>query len=159
MNKKIWLEDIFPLISEQLNSGGSASFTIRGTSMLPMLKDGIDSVRIIKPINAPKKYDIVFYRRGDGTFILHRIVGTKDGDYICRGDNQTVDEFPVKNDSIIGIVTEYTKNGKTIKFDSLRQAVYSRFTVNTVLLKKFLRVLVSKARDFKNSFKKESSSK
>lgn len=159
MNRKIWLEDIFPLISEQLNSGGSASFTIRGTSMLPMLKDGIDSVRIIKPIATPKKYDIIFYRRDDGTFILHRIVGIKDGDYICRGDNQTENEFPVKNGSIIGIVAEYTKNGKVIKFDSIRQTVYSRFVVNTVLLKKFLRILISKARKLKNSFTKESSSK
>ncbi len=124
-----------------------------------MLKDGIDSVRIIKPIVLPQKYDIIFYRRDDGTFILHRIVGIKDGDYICRGDNQTVSEFPVKNDSIIGIVTEYTKNGKVIPFDSLRQTVYSRFVVNTVPIKKFLRFLVSKARDLKHSFNKESSTK
>lgn len=158
MNRKIWLEDIFPLISEQLNSGGSASFTIRGTSMRPMLKDGIDSVKIVKPTKPLKKYDIIFYRRDDGTFILHRIVGTKDGDYICRGDNQTESEFPVRSDSVIGIVSEYTKNGKTIDFDSLRQTVYSRFTVNTVLLKKFLRIIISKARKIKNSFKKESSS-
>ena len=62
---------------------------------------------------------------------------------------QTTDYYPV--DSVIGIVSEYTKNGKTIDFDSLRQTVYSRFTVNTVLLKKFLRIIISKARKIKNS--------
>ncbi len=130
---------MFPLINEQLESGGSTSFAIHGTSMKPMMKDRVDSVRIVKPTNPPKKYDIIFYRRSDGQFVLHRIVGVKDGGFICRGDNQTVDEFPVPSESIIGIVTDYTKNGKWQKIDRFSQKCYSRFWVNTVGIRRIKR--------------------
>lgn len=130
---------MFPLISEQLEAGGKASFSIHGTSMKPMMKDRTDSVRITKPLSDPKKYDIIFYRRDDGSFVLHRIVGIKDGSFVCRGDNQTVDEFPVKKENVIGIVCDYTKNGKWRSVDCFSQKVYSRFWVNTVFIRKVKR--------------------
>ncbi|MBR6554317.1 MAG: hypothetical protein IKT91_06890 [Clostridia bacterium] len=35
------------LIREELSSGGSAVINIRGVSMLPLLKEGVTSVRIV----------------------------------------------------------------------------------------------------------------
>lgn len=132
---------MFPIIKEQLDSGGSATFAIHGTSMLPMLKDRKDSVRIIKPKEQPKKYDIIFYRRKDGSFILHRIVKVKKGGYICRGDNQILNEFPVTEDMVIGVVEAYTRNNEWISVNSKRQYFYSRFKVNTILFLRTKRYL------------------
>lgn len=143
MNKRIKLSDLFPLIKEQLEHGGSTSFTIHGTSMQPLLYDQRDSVRLTKPKSDPKKYDIIFYRRDDGNFLLHRIVGIKEEGYVCRGDNQTVDEYPVKKEWVIGIVDSYTKKGKGKKADSFGFRLYSRFWVNTVLIRKVKRKLFS----------------
>ncbi len=159
LNKKIDLEDIFPLITEQLENGGSATFVIHGTSMLPMLKDGLDSVRIVKPKGELKKYDIIFYRRDNGQFVLHRIVGVKDGDYVCRGDNQTESEFPVTPESVIAIVSEFTKDGKTRSVDSFSHRFYSRFIVNTVGIKKYVRKIIAVLRRIKKSVFKGSSSR
>lgn len=122
---------MFPIIEEQLDSGGSASFAIHGTSMLPLLKDRKDSVRIIRPRSTPKKYDIIFYRRKDGSFILHRIVKVEKGGFVCRGDNQTENEFPVTEEMVIGVAEAYTHNGDWISVNSKRQIIYSRLRVNT----------------------------
>ncbi len=136
MNNRLSLNEIFPIIQEQLESGGSAVFTIHGVSMLPMLKDGESKIRIIKPTKKPKKYDIIFYRRANGQFVLHRIVGIRRNGFICRGDNQIENEFPVGKDTVIGILTGYTKNGKWIDFDSFSQFIYSRRVVNTVFYRR-----------------------
>lgn len=146
---------MLPIINEQLDAGGNAVFAIHGTSMKPMMKDRIDSVRIKKPTDAPQKYDIIFYRRDDGHFVLHRIVGVKNGSYICRGDNQIVDEFPVKNENIIGIVTDYTKNGSFKSIDCLSQKIYSRFWVNTVAFRKLKRRIYVIGHKVKNKLKKD----
>ncbi len=136
MNNSLSLEELFTIISEQLDIGGSASFTIHGTSMLPLLTDGKDSVRLIKPLSKLQKYDIVFYRRPDGHFVLHRIVGIKKQGYVCRGDNQITDEYPVCRDWIIGVVSHYTRKGKMVSVKSFGHFIYSRFRVNTAFLRK-----------------------
>lgn len=136
MNREIPIDDLFPIIKEQLDSGGSAVLTISGTSMSPLFIDRKTSVKFIKPSNQPQKYDIIFYRRADGKYILHRIVGKNKDGYICRGDNQFENEFSVSEDSIIGIVTQYN-NGKWIATSSFKHWVYSRFWVNTIFLRKF----------------------
>lgn len=136
MNKAIYLNELFPIISEQLENGGSASFVIHGTSMLPMLKDGEDKVRLIKPKRKPKKYDIIFYRRADGQFVLHRIIGIKKGCFICRGDNQIENEYPITEDMVIAVLCDYTQQGKWISAASFKQFMYARMRVNTVFFRR-----------------------
>lgn len=139
MNKTVTLNDLFPIISEQLNAGGSASFVIHGTSMEPLLHNGKTTVKIIKPRTSPKKYDVIFYRRDDGYFLLHRIIGVKKDGYVCRGDGQTVNEYPVKRDWVIGIMTEYGDSGKLKSIGSLTQRIYAFLRVNTVFALKIKR--------------------
>ena len=134
LNKEIWLAEIFPVIEEQLNGGGSASFNIHGGSMLPLLHDGCDRVRIAKASREPKKYDIIFYRRENGEFVLHRIIGIKDECFVCRGDNQREKEFPVKKEAVIGMVTDYFRGGKWKRIDRLSQRIYARIWVNIPFL-------------------------
>lgn len=134
--KTVTLEEMYPLISEQLSCNGTVTFTIHGISMTPMLRDGTDSVRISKADTPLKKYDIPFYRRADGSFILHRIVKVKDDGYVCRGDHQLVDEYPVTDSMVIGILTAYNKSGKWISVNSWRHRLYSRFWVSTYFFRK-----------------------
>ena len=49
MNKIVQIEDIVPIIEEQLKSGGKVSFTPRGTSMLPLFRDNVDTVILATP--------------------------------------------------------------------------------------------------------------
>ena len=59
MKKAVTLNEVFPLINEQLLAGGSASFITHGISMKPLLRDGCDTVYLEKPKGKIKKYDVV----------------------------------------------------------------------------------------------------
>lgn len=150
LNKKVSLEELEPFISAQLAEGGSVTFTVKGTSMRPMLIGGIDAVTIVKPTEPLKKYDVILYRRANGQYVLHRIIKVKKDGYVCRGDNQTVKEYPVTRDRVVGVLTEYTHKGKAKRADSLGQRVYAFFRVNTALLRNHSKTLYNtlKKRNF-----------
>ena len=108
---KVRLEELLPLIQECLGSGRSFTFSPHGVSMLPMLRQGIDTVTLSPLPEKLRKYDLPLYRRPDGKFVLHRIV--KAGQtYTCIGDHQFVYEKGVEHDWMIAVVTEFTRDGK-----------------------------------------------
>lgn len=140
--KQVSLDEMFPLMKEQLNSGGTVVFKPKGTSMLPLIRQGIDSVVLTKNTDKLKKYDIPLYRRKDNSFILHRIVRVcKDGSYTMCGDNQTVFETGIYDSDIIGVVIGVYRKDKLVLIKSLRFWLYSRLLVPIKRLwrKSFLR--------------------
>ncbi len=100
-----------PLIEESLKNGKPVRFAPRGISMLPMLRQGIDSVTLSPLPEKLKKYDLPLYQRDDGKYILHRIVKVRDT-YTCIGDNQFVLEPGVRHDQMIALVTGFTRGEK-----------------------------------------------
>ena len=60
------LDDLMPLIRERLDAGQRVKFSPRGVSMLPMLRQGIDTVTLSPLPEKLKKYDLPLYRRTDG---------------------------------------------------------------------------------------------
>ncbi len=109
------MADMYPLIAETLERDARVTFTVSGYSMQPMVYHRRDKITLVKPTIPLKKYDVPFYRRENGEFILHRIIKVhKDGSYTCRGDNQWQKEFPVKDNQIIGVVASFNRNGREI---------------------------------------------
>ena len=114
-----------PLIREVLERGKSARILPRGTSMLPMLRQGIDSV-VLSPLpETIRKYDIPLYRREDGKYILHRIIGAGDT-YVCMGDNQFVPEPNVKREQMIALVTGFYRGDTYHSVDEPTYKLYCR---------------------------------
>lgn len=96
--------------------------------MLPMLRQGIDSVSIVSPsVREPKVLDVILYRRANGAFVLHRAV-KKDGEnaFVCSGDNQTLLEYGVSRESIIGVLDGYFKGDEWISADDAAYQKYVR---------------------------------
>ena len=60
--------------------------------MWPFIREGRDLLLIIPAERPLKKYDIPLYRRDNGQYILHRIIGRDESGYIMRGDNRSVKE-------------------------------------------------------------------
>lgn len=129
--KKISLEEIYPVIKETLLSGGTVELPITGTSMFPLLKAGRDTV-IIKTDNAYSIGDIIFYRRDDGHFVLHRIVGTDENGFILCGDNQTQLEKNITDRHIIAKVTQIRRDGKIIKPEDPKYSKYVDFWIKAL---------------------------
>jgi hypothetical protein len=119
------LDDLMPLFREQLDAGKTVKFSPRGISMLPMLRQGIDSV-VLSPVPEKlKKYDLPLYQRDDGKYILHRIVEVGQT-YTCIGDNQFDCETGVRHDQIIAVVTAFTRGQQMHSVNELPYRLYCR---------------------------------
>ena len=120
------MDDLIPIFRERLAAGQCIRFSPRGISMLPMLRQGIDSV-VLSPVPEKlKKYDIPLYQRDDGKYILHRIVKVGET-YTCIGDNQFDYETGVRHDQVIAVVTSFTRGQRLHSVNELPYRLYCRF--------------------------------
>ena len=119
------MEDMMPLIRETLSRGSSVRFSPKGTSMLPMLRQGIDSVVLSPCPQTLKKYDLPLYRRDNGKYVLHRVVGAGTA-YTCMGDNQFTPEPGLRREQMIGLVTGFYRGEK---FHSVEEPGYRLYCV------------------------------
>ena len=119
------MEELMPLMRESLSAGQSFRFSPRGISMLPMLRQGKDSVTLSPVTGKLKKYDIPLYKRDDGAYVLHRITKVEDT-YTCIGDNQYEYEPGIRQDQIIAVVTSFFRGDKKISADALSYRIYTR---------------------------------
>lgn len=117
---------------ELIRSKGSLLFTPGGSSMRPMLIHHETPIYVVavENGNGMKKYDIPFYVRDNGQCVLHRIIGTRDGAFICCGDGQVVPEYGVRPDMIFAKLVGFYRGEKYIEVDkSQRYMIYSRLWV------------------------------
>lgn len=130
--------DFMPIVQEQIAEGQSVEISPRGISMLPLIREGRDSV-ILSPLTGKiRKYDIPLYRRADGSYILHRVVGIKDGKYRMAGDNQFTYENGITDSRIIAVVSSVRRGNRLIKADSLGQRIYASLLQNTRAFRYFV---------------------
>lgn len=105
------MDDLMPIFLEQLAAGKYVRFSPKGISMLPMLREGTDSV-VLSPLPEKlKKYDLPLYQRSNGKYVLHRIVRVGQT-YTCMGDNQFVSEQGLQQDQMIALVTAFYRGEK-----------------------------------------------
>ena len=132
------LSQLMPLIRERLDSGQSVTFSPRGTSMLPLLRQGEDSVTLSPLPETLRKYDLPLYQRESGQYVLHRIV--KAGEtYTCIGDNQFEFETGLRHDQMIALVTAVTRNGKRVEVSHPAYRLYCRVWTASRPLRRFVR--------------------
>ncbi len=117
MEKSVSVGELLPFIEEAFSRNATFKLPIKGTSMNPLLYQGRDFVILKKPIFPLAIGDIPLYRRGDGSFVLHRIVGKDSAGYIMCGDNQFILEKGITDDNIIGVTASVIINGKEISVD------------------------------------------
>ena len=80
MRESVDLAELYPLIAEVIENGGEFRLYPRGTSMEPMLHAGDDSIMLGKA-EAIDNGDILFYRRKNGDFVVHRLIEKRNGTF------------------------------------------------------------------------------
>ena len=100
-------------VEKVLESQGFIIAPVKGDSMLPMLDENKDSVRIVPASGVLKKYDLPLYRRPGGKLVLHRIIDVKKNHYVICGDNRTVLE-KVPHRWVVGVTEGFFKEGKYV---------------------------------------------
>ena len=95
------LDEYIPLIREVIESDGEFRLYPHGTSMLPLLRQGKDSVALVRP-ETIKRGDILLYQRANGQYVLHRVVRVcRDGTLWFSGDNHMMLEKGIEREQII----------------------------------------------------------
>ena len=126
MSDPIYIAEYDALIREVLATGGEFRLYPHGTSMLPLLRQGIDSVALRRLDRQPQKFDILFYKRQDGSYILHRVKEvTKEG-IVLWGDNHTMLEYGITEENIIGYAARIFRGELELDCQSLRYRLYLR---------------------------------
>lgn len=120
------MEQIVQLAKPMLDAGKAVKFTVVGNSMYPIFRSDAEKVTVVKAVKV-KKRDVILYCREDGSYVLHRVVGRgKLGFKLC-GDNQTIVEYPVKQEDVIAVMTSFERNGREVNARRLWYRMYSFF--------------------------------
>lgn len=93
-------------IEQELEERGRALIQTVGVSMEPLLHNRKSTVVIQRAPEKLKKYDVVFYKRPNGEYVLHRVIKVREKDYLICGDNG-LEREPVSREGIIGIMTGF----------------------------------------------------
>lgn len=139
-NKKVCgSEELLPIIEASISENSVFPLTITGTSMTPTLYNNRDVVHLVSTAcKPPKKYDIVLFKRLDGTIVLHRIIKKlPDNRFLINGDSQTWTE-EISFSQIIAVTKSYSKNAKKISCDTTGYKIKSALWCSTRSFRPFL---------------------
>lgn len=114
-------------IELELLAGHTVSTCTSGASMQPLLY-GHDTRIIIEPLAGRELRvgDLPVFRRGEGRYVVHRVVGIGRGCYYTRGDN-CIERETVAPDDMLGIVTEIYRRGRHILVTDRLYRLYVKF--------------------------------
>ena len=124
MSEPIYIADYDAVIREVLDSGGEFRLYPRGTSMLPLLRQGTDSVALKKLSRFPEKYDVLFYQRTDGSYVLHRVKEVTPQGLTLWGDNQHILEHGVQESQVIGYAARIFRGEKELNTQGVAYRAY-----------------------------------
>lgn len=125
------MNDRVSSFEEYLAKYGTLTYSTRGVSMEPLLRQGRD-LCVVKRKGAERCRvgDVALFRR-DGKYLLHRVVQVRDDDYVCLGDNVVNMDYGVKDEDIIGVLVGVVRKGKEYSTDDLRYRIYTAWILRT----------------------------
>lgn len=127
MSDKKSLRELEPELRSAIDSGKIAEFETHGFSMIPLLHDGGDRVRLVKPKGKLAVGDVALCVTDTGKYVLHRVVELKNNGYILKGDNCISTEYCKGDSDVIGVACAFIRRGRLIETDSFVYRFYCRF--------------------------------
>lgn len=138
LDHMISAEELLPLIRERLDAGQTIRYLpFRGVSMLPLLRQGLDAVELSPLPEKLRKYDLPVYQYPSGKVVMHRVVGVKEGCYVCLGDNTYEYEY-IRPEQLIALVSAVRRGEKRIPVTAPGYRVYCRIWVALFPVRKLM---------------------
>lgn len=97
----------------ELNKNNVIAFVPGGVSMWPTLKHKGQSVIVERKTQKLKRFDVAFYRRENGSYVLHRVMEATSDGYVMCGDSQFFLEN-VKEEQVFGIMIGFYRGKKYV---------------------------------------------
>lgn len=88
---------------------------VKGDSMMPLLDERTDIVKLIPTSDILKPYELPLYRRPNGALVLHRIIKVKKKHYVICGDNRQFYER-VPHEWVIALAIGRYRGGDYLDF-------------------------------------------
>ena len=130
-----------PMYAELVAHGSYVTTTV-GRSMLPLLRERRDSVKLV-PIDAPlQKGDVALYLRPNEALVLHRVLDVRPEGYTMCGDGQTTPEYGVPHDALLGVMEGYWRDERYIPCTARRYRLYTWLWCLSLRLRRALLWLV-----------------
>ena len=126
-------------IEQQIEKNQYVAIVPVGTSMWPFIKNKSQSVVLKKIDRTPKLYDVVFFKRESGAYVLHRVIDFNNDNLIVCGDSQYYTE-EVEVSKVIAIMEGFYEGKKYIACDDAKylkrvKKWYSRKFLRKISLK------------------------
>ena len=126
MHRRYWIDMIQSTFEQELDRKGTITYTCRGVSMLPLLRQQKDLFTITKRQSRCKKYDVALYKRADGAYVLHRIIKVLPDGYVFLGDNCLNKEYGITDQDVLGVMTSFVRDGKEYAADAGGCLLYAK---------------------------------
>ena len=132
-------------IERSIKELGYAVVPIKGTSMMPLLKEGRDRVEL-KPYchEQLKKGDVVLYKKNDDTLVLHRIIKTENGEFFTvLGDHQFKNAERVNKNQIIAVARGFFIKGRYVNEKTRWYRLYKKIWLSSLTVRRCFLALLS----------------
>ena len=136
-NVNVLSHEIMPLIKEHLDQGQEVFLTVSGQSMRPFYHHQETVVKLVKPTFPIALYTVCLFH-DQGGYKLHRLIKKNDEMLIMNGDALKAIET-IREDQILGVVTEHEYQHKKISSTNKRYMFYVRIWA---LLRPFRRIML-----------------
>ena len=124
---------------ENILQKGKFLGNVKGRSMYPMLRSGIDTIVVECYKGKLKKYDVPLYKK-NGKYILHRVIRVLPDSYVMRGDNCFQEEYGILESQILGILTGFYRKNRYISVENRIYKSYVRVWCLLYPLRKCIRI-------------------
>ncbi len=135
--KKADTKTMFSVIEPMIQEGKTVKLTVTGYSMYPLVSSRRDAV-LLKKCERAKVGDVPLIKRENGEYVLHRIVGKKDGAYFLMGDYETKREYPIYPEQVIAVAKGFYRKGRYISCNSFGYKIYRIFWKLALPIRPFL---------------------
>lgn len=119
------MAEIWPIAEAALRAGGCFRLWPSGRSMLPLLREGRDSVLLLPPTDL-QRFDILLVRTPDGQFYLHRAVSLTEAEVTLAGDALLTTEGPFPLSCVLARVGTVYRGEREYNARSRRARRYAR---------------------------------
>ena len=131
-------------IAQYLSENGTLTYSNRGVSMWPLLREGRDMFTLRrKGAERCRRGDIVLYRRPPDKYVLHRVIAVRENDYVILGDNCIAYEYGITDADILGVMTGFTRGGRDYSVECSGYRLYTFIILHTITIRTFMKRVIS----------------
>ena len=132
-------QELSPLMETCIAEGSEVVLTVTGNSMRPLFRHRRDQVVLTRYDHTGlKRGDVPLYRRENGQFVLHRVIGADDDGYVLCGDGQWKQEYGITDDMVVALMSGFYHRGKRYAISNFLYRIYAGVWMAILPLRPFV---------------------